>query len=164
MEYDNYHQFFQQNEIDSCMSPIKYEHTYLTANGATQHNLFYALKNPEGRYQYISATKAEVRTKVNPKDSARYSPIITIQLLPNGKVLEIASTISSPQRFQPTNYHDEKAIANLNLALQANKSQSPDAALLLQALMVEICLQNCREITPEFDLVLAKLIENDAQP
>ena len=30
--------------------------------------------------------------------------------------------------------------------------------------MIEICLQNCGEITPEFDLIIAKLVENKAQP
>lgn len=164
MEYDSYQQFFQQNEIDSCISPIKYEHTYLTTNGAVQHNLFYALKNTEGEYQNISPTKAEVKAKANPQDSTKYSPVLTIQLLPNAEIAEIGSMITLPQRFKSTNNDDEKAIANLNLALQANKSASPDAALLLQALMIEICLQNCREITPEFDLVLAKLVENKAQP
>lgn len=163
MEYDSYYQFFQQNEIDSCTSPIKYEHTYLTANGAVQHNLFYAVKD-EAKYKNVSPTKAEVKAKLNPQDSTKYSPVLTVQLLPNGEVVEIASTISLPQRFQPTSYDNDKAKNNLNLALQANKSKSPDAALLLQSLMIEICLQNCGEITPEFDLIIAKLVENKAQP
>lgn len=139
MEYDSYQQFFHQNEMNSCISPIRYEHTYLSANGAAQHNLFYALKDAEGEYQNISPTKAEVKAKVNPQDSTKYSPVLPVQLLPNGEILEIASTISLPQRFQITTNDDEKANINLNLALQANKSKSPDAALLLQALMIEIC-------------------------
>ncbi|MEO1374771.1 MAG: hypothetical protein AAFW70_10705, partial [Cyanobacteria bacterium J06635_10] len=147
-----------------CISPIKYEHTYLTANAATQHNLFYALKSSETEYQKISPTKTEARAKANPQDSTKYFPIATVQLLPNGEIVEIASTISLPQRFQATNHEDDKAIANLHLALEANKSQSPDAALMLQALMLEICLQNCKEITPEFDFILAKLVENNAHP
>ncbi len=163
MEYDSYQQFFQQNEIDSCISPIIYEHTYLSANAAAQRNLFYALKNADGGYQNISPTKTEIRAKANSQDSTKYSPIVTIQLLPNGEIVEIGTTISLPQRFQPTNYDDDKAIYNLNLALQANKSKSPDAALLLQALMVDLCLQNYREITREFDLILAKLFGSNAQ-
>lgn len=164
MEYDSYQQFFNQNEIDSCISPIKYEHTYLTANGAAQHDLFYALKNTDGKYQNISPTKAEVKAKANPQDSTKYSPILTVQLLSNGEIVEVASTISLPQRFQSTHNDDEKAHANLHLALESIKSQSRDAALMLQGLMVKICLQNYGDITPNFDLILAKLIGNNAQP
>lgn len=163
IEYDNYQQFFDENESHSCVSPIKYEHTYLTASGTTRHNLFYALKDSEGKYHRISLTKAEVKTKIKPQDSTRYSPIVTVQVLPNREIVEIASNVTLPQRFQATNHDNEKAIANLNLALQANKSQSPDAALLLQTLMVEICLQNYTEITPGFDLILAKLVDNNVQ-
>ncbi|MEO0969297.1 MAG: hypothetical protein AAFX80_13440 [Cyanobacteria bacterium J06639_18] len=161
MEYDSYEQFFCHNEIDSCVSPIKYEYTYLTAAGAAQHNLFYAWKNSDGEYCRISVTKAEVKAKNNPKYSTIYSPIITIQMFPNGQIVEISPDVTLPSGFKTTCYDDKKAIANLHLALEAKKSQSPDAALLLQALMVEICLQTFGEINPGFDLILAKFVDND---
>lgn len=164
MEYDSYQQFFQQNEIDSCVSPIKYKYTYLTAIGAIQHHIFYAQKSADGKYQNISLTKTEVRAKANPQDSTKYFPVLTLEISPFGKIVETASTMFLPNESEPTSYDSEQAIANLHLALEAMKSHSPDAAMMLQGLMVEICLQNYRDVAPEFDLILAKLIGNNAQP
>ncbi len=149
----NLDEFFAYNEISRVASPIFHASTFLSCSGAASHDTFYATKSPNGEYIDICAVKSWVDTKGN-------LPVVTIKVLPNGKIVEL------PHNFVPSlpfiqaisPYDDDTLLANLNLAEQALRSDSPDIALALHRLMVNICHQSFGEHVPNLSQMLTDIL------
>jgi hypothetical protein len=143
--YASYKEFFELHENSSDRIPYITEDTYLTAAGAAQHNVFYAIKKG---FEY--------------KNFGGYKygeNIVPIRLKPNGQIVELTPDTTIPQRFKPVD--DPDVQSNLHLVKQALCSSSPDAALLLLTLMVEISIQSFGSITPGVDMTLGMFVDQN---
>lgn len=156
-KYENYQQFFRVTDRNSICTPITSKHTYLTATGATRHNLFYALV-VEDKCRYIGLAQT-LDGCVKPEQQET----VPVQLMPNGRIVPLAPGTTLPKRFETvynTKEPSEIGTSNLHKAQQALKSDSPDAALLLLSLMVEISMQSFGDILPGVDITLGGFIDS----
>lgn len=149
--YGSYEEFFELHENSSDCVPYITEDTYLTAAGAAQHNVFYAIKKG---FEY--------------KNFGGYKHgenVVPIRLKPNGQIVELTPDTTIPQRFKPVpdpnDPNNPDVQSNLHLVKQALKSNSPDTALLLLTLMVEILIQSFGNITPGADRTLGTFVEEN---
>lgn len=159
-QYNTYEQFFIAKSREAKCSPIVSKHAYLTAAGAAQHNLFYALKVATDLYQNIGMTQY-LDGSIKPDETN----VVPVQLLPNGQIIELLPNATLPKRFatvnDPFNPNSINGLNNLHLAIEALKSTSPDTALLLHALMVEVSLQSSLETTI-YNMALGEFVEHES--
>jgi hypothetical protein len=159
--YSSYKQFFIAKSQEAKCSPVVSKHAYLTAAGAAQHNLFYALKIGNDVYQNIGVTQY-LDGSVKPDETN----VVPVQLLPNGQIVELLPNTTLPKRFvtvnDPFNPNSINGLSNLHLAQEALKSTSPDTALLLQALMVEVSLQSSLEDITVYDMALGAFVKRES--
>lgn len=149
--YASYEEFFDLHEQSDNHVPYITEDAYLTAAGAAQHSVFYAIKKGF-EYKNFNGYK-------------HGQNVVPIRLKPNGQIVELTPDTTLPQRFKPVpNPNDPNnpdVQSNLHSVKQALKSNSPDAALLLLALMVEISIQSFGNITLGVDMTLGMFVEQN---
>lgn len=153
----NLDEFFALNENWGVVSPIAHAPTYLTCAGAASHDLFYAAKAPNGEYLDICAVRSGVDTT---KDNL---PIAIIKILPNGKIAKLPNDfvpfLPFKQAISPND--NDTLLANLKLAKEALRSQSPDIALKLHQLMLSISHQSFGEHVPNLSQILSDVLKGE---
>jgi hypothetical protein len=150
----NFDEFFAYNDNWGVVSPILHAPTYLTCSGAASHDTFYTAKSPTGEYLDICAVKSYLDRK---DDNL---PIVTIKVLPNGKIVELPDNFVPSLPFQQaiSPNDDDTLLANLNLAEQALRSHSPDIALALHRLMLNISYQSFGEHISNLSPILSNIL------
>ncbi|BDA76107.1 hypothetical protein CAL7716_102730 (plasmid) [Calothrix sp. PCC 7716] len=128
--------------------------------GASRHNLFYAL-DVDGKFRHIGLTQM-LDGWVKP-DAQK---IVPVQLTPNGRIIPLPHGTTLPNRFETVHQplvSSKQGANNLHLAKEALKSDSPDGALLLLALMREISIQSFGSVLPGVDITLGGFVDAQVQ-